>query len=86
MLLFCPINVLNVLLLKYFSAETINYFIWPLIQIGLVVTLVALTIFGAIKGRVSQTGAGRSAWQTLLIGGLAAAAAFGLASALPKGT
>jgi VIT1/CCC1 family predicted Fe2+/Mn2+ transporter len=54
--------------------------------ISVIVTMVALTIFGAIKGRVSQTGAGRSAWQTLLIGGLAAAAAFGLASALPKGT
>src|SRR4026208_2215438 len=41
MLLLSPVNVLNDLLLKLFSAETINYFIWPLIQIGLVVTLVA---------------------------------------------
>ena len=41
MLLLAPVNVLNDLLLKFFSAETINYFIWPLIQIGLVVTLVA---------------------------------------------
>jgi len=41
MLLFGPINVLNDLLLKFFSADTINYFVWPLIQIGLVVTLVA---------------------------------------------
>jgi NADH-quinone oxidoreductase subunit H len=41
MLLLSPVNVLNDLLLKFFSAETINYFIWPLIQIGLVVTLVA---------------------------------------------
>ncbi len=41
MLLLSPVNVLNDLLLKAFSAETINYFIWPLIQIGLVVTLVA---------------------------------------------
>ena len=54
--------------------------------ISVLVTAIALAIFGAIKGRVSQTGAGRSAWQTLLIGGIAAAAAFGLASVLPKGT
>lgn len=41
MLLFAPINVLNDLLLKFFSADTIDFFIWPLIQIGLVITLVA---------------------------------------------
>ena len=41
MLLFAPVNVLNDLLLKVFSADTINYFVWPLIQIGLVVSLVA---------------------------------------------
>ncbi|HEV7796792.1 MAG TPA: NADH-quinone oxidoreductase subunit NuoH [Pyrinomonadaceae bacterium] len=41
MFLFAPIDFLNQLLLKYFSAETINHFIWPFIQIGLVVTLVA---------------------------------------------
>ena len=51
--------------------------------VSVAVTATALTVFGAIKGRVSQTGAGRSAWQTLLIGGLAAAAAFGLASIFP---
>jgi VIT1/CCC1 family predicted Fe2+/Mn2+ transporter len=51
--------------------------------VSVAVTAIALTFFGAIKGRVSQTGAGRSAWQTLLIGGLAAAAAFGLASIFP---
>ena len=44
MLLLSPVNVLNDLLLKFFSADTINYFIWPLIQIGLVVTLVALWV------------------------------------------
>ena len=42
MLLLAPVDVLNDLLLKFFSAETIKYFVWPLIQIGLVVTLVAL--------------------------------------------
>ena len=44
MLLFGPINVLDDLLLKFFSADKINYFIWPLIQIGLVVTLVAFWV------------------------------------------
>jgi len=44
MLLLGPINVLNDLLLKAFSQETITFFIWPLIQIGLVVTLVALWV------------------------------------------
>jgi NADH-quinone oxidoreductase subunit H len=44
MLLLGPLNLLNDLLLKGFSQETINYFIWPLIQIGLVVSLVALWV------------------------------------------
>src|SRR4030095_12046166 len=44
MLLFAPVNVLNDLLLKVFDANTINYVVWPLIQIGLVVTLVALWV------------------------------------------
>src|SRR5499426_4842231 len=44
MLLLAPVDVLNDLLLKFFSAQTINYFVWPLIQIGLVVTLVAVWV------------------------------------------
>jgi NADH-quinone oxidoreductase subunit H len=44
MLLLGPVNVLNDLLLKAFSQETITFFVWPLIQIGLVVTLVALWV------------------------------------------
>jgi len=44
MFLFGPINLLNDLLLKFFSQDTISHFIWPLIQIGLVVTLVALWV------------------------------------------
>ncbi len=44
MLLLGPINILNDALLSFFSQETINYFVWPLIQIGLVVTLVALWV------------------------------------------
>src|SRR5215510_16568270 len=44
MLLFVPINALDQLLLRWFSADTINFVIWPLIQIGIVVTLVALWV------------------------------------------
>jgi len=44
MFLLGPINLLNDLLLRFFSQESINYFIWPLIQIGLVVTIVALWV------------------------------------------
>jgi len=39
--LFAPPDVLNDLLLKFFSAETVNYVVWPFIQIGAVVTAVA---------------------------------------------
>src|ERR1041384_6697300 len=44
MLLLGPLNLLNDLLLKAFSQDTITFFIWPLIQIGVVVTLVALWV------------------------------------------
>jgi NADH-quinone oxidoreductase subunit H len=44
MLLLGPINILNDVLLKFFSANTVNYILWPLIQIGIVVTLVALWV------------------------------------------
>jgi VIT1/CCC1 family predicted Fe2+/Mn2+ transporter len=44
-------------------------------------TLIALAVFGYIKGRVVGAKAGRSAMQTVLIGGLAATAAFLLAKA-----
>jgi vacuolar iron transporter family protein len=46
------------------------------------VTLVALLIFGYLKGRATETPPWRSAIQTTLIGGLAAAAAFALAKAI----
>jgi len=42
--LFAPINFVDQLLLRFFNAETINFVIWPFIQIGLVVTLVALWV------------------------------------------
>src|SRR6188474_3594998 len=41
MALFAPLNLVNDLLVKLFEQETINFVVWPLIQIGLVVTLVA---------------------------------------------
>src|SRR5215510_13039156 len=45
MLLFAPIDVLNDLLLKIgLSDDSIKFVVWPLIQIGLVVTLVALWV------------------------------------------
>src|ERR687898_43154 len=41
MLLFAPISFLNELLRGFFSADTVQHVVWPLIQIGLIVTLVA---------------------------------------------
>jgi NADH-quinone oxidoreductase subunit H len=41
MILLAPINFLDPLLLKFFSADTVNHVVWPFIQIGLVVTLIA---------------------------------------------
>jgi VIT1/CCC1 family predicted Fe2+/Mn2+ transporter len=46
------------------------------------VTLVALSLFGYIKGHYTGTAPVRSALQTVLIGGLAAAAAFAIAKAI----
>jgi VIT1/CCC1 family predicted Fe2+/Mn2+ transporter len=46
------------------------------------VTLLALMVFGYIKGRFSGTGPMRSAMQTVLIGSLAASAAFLIARAI----
>ncbi|HWY88654.1 MAG TPA: VIT1/CCC1 transporter family protein [Gemmataceae bacterium] len=59
------------------------YFFLPTVHEGLigsiVVTLVALLLFGYIKGRYTTHRPLRSAWQTVLVGGLAAAAAFAIA-------
>ena len=41
MLLFAPIGFLDELLRGFFSPETVQHVVWPLIQIGLIVTLVA---------------------------------------------
>jgi VIT1/CCC1 family predicted Fe2+/Mn2+ transporter len=45
-------------------------------------TLLALTLFGYVKGHFTGTGPARSALQAVLIGGVAAAAAFGIAKAI----
>jgi VIT1/CCC1 family predicted Fe2+/Mn2+ transporter len=53
-----------------------------LVSVG--VTLVALFVFGGVKGRLTGAGARKGALQTMLIGGLAAGAAFGLAKLFNK--
>jgi VIT1/CCC1 family predicted Fe2+/Mn2+ transporter len=50
--------------------------------VSVVATLVALALFGYVKGRFTGASPARSALQTALIGGLAAAAAFGIARAI----
>lgn len=40
--LFAPPNFIDSLLLRFFSPETVNYVVWPFIQIGAVVTGVAV--------------------------------------------
>jgi VIT1/CCC1 family predicted Fe2+/Mn2+ transporter len=59
------------------------YFFCPSVREGLVgsviVTLMALFVFGYIKGRFTTTYPFRSAWQTVIVGGLAASAAFMIA-------
>ncbi len=50
--------------------------------VSIAVTLAALLLFGYIKGRFTGTKPVRSALQTAITGGLAAAAAFGLALAI----
>jgi vacuolar iron transporter family protein len=62
------------------------YFFFRSIHTALIgsvlVTLMALLVFGYIKGRFTTTRPLRSAWQTVLVGGLAATAAFVIAKAI----
>jgi len=46
---------------------------------SVLVTLLALFLFGLVKGRFTTNHPVRSGWQTVLVGGIAAAAAFGIA-------
>jgi VIT1/CCC1 family predicted Fe2+/Mn2+ transporter len=52
------------------------------LKLSIIITLIALAVFGAIKGKLVGTGSLRSAIQTTLIGGTAAAAAYLLARIL----
>jgi VIT1/CCC1 family predicted Fe2+/Mn2+ transporter len=52
------------------------------LKLSVVITLLALAIFGALKGKLVGTGWFRSALQTITIGGAAAAAAYTLARLL----
>lgn len=59
------------------------YFVFRSVHSALVgsviVTLLALLVFGYIKGRFTTARPFRSAWQTVIVGGLAATAAFVIA-------
>jgi vacuolar iron transporter family protein len=50
--------------------------------VSVVVTLAALFVFGYVKGRFTGAGPAKSAIQTMLIGGVAAGAAFAIARAV----
>jgi VIT1/CCC1 family predicted Fe2+/Mn2+ transporter len=60
------------------------YFVFRNVHQGLIgsvaITLVALFVFGYIKGCFTVPQPFRSAWQTVVVGGLAAAAAFAIAT------
>jgi VIT1/CCC1 family predicted Fe2+/Mn2+ transporter len=53
--------------------------VYAALGISVAVTGAALVVFGYIKGRFTGSKPARSAWQTAVVGGLAAAAAFTLA-------
>jgi vacuolar iron transporter family protein len=58
------------------------FFFWsvPHALVGsVIVTLLALRVFGYVKGRFATARPFRSAWQTVVVGGLAATAAFVIA-------
>jgi VIT1/CCC1 family predicted Fe2+/Mn2+ transporter len=59
------------------------YFLLHSVQAALIgsvmITLLALFVFGFIKGRFTTNRPIRSAWQTVVVGGLAATAAFAIA-------
>ena len=63
------------------------YFFLPVhtaLAVSVAMTLVALLVFGYFKGRATGAGPLRGALQTALVGGLAAAAAFGLARVIGR--
>jgi len=62
-------------LLPYFLLPTVH----SALLVSIAVTLIALLAFGYVKGRFTVRKPIRSAWQTAVVGGLAATAAFALA-------
>ncbi len=62
----------------YFVMPTVN----DALRLSVGLTLAALLVFGYVKGRFTGARPVRSALQTVLIGGLAAAAAFAIAKAI----
>jgi VIT1/CCC1 family predicted Fe2+/Mn2+ transporter len=62
-------------LAPYFLCDSIR----TALVVSVVVTLLALLVFGYVKGRFTVKTPIRSAWQTMVVGGLAASAAFLLA-------
>ncbi len=52
------------------------------LKLSVILTLIALMIFGYVKGKFTGTTPWKSAFQTTMIGGVAAAVAFGLARLL----
>ena len=62
-------------LAPYFFVRSIH----SALIVSVVVTLLALGVFGYVKGRFTVKKPLRSAWQTVIVGGLAASAAFLLA-------
>jgi vacuolar iron transporter family protein len=65
-------------LVPYMTLGSARAALW----VSAVVTLIALAVFGYVKGRFTGLTPWRSALQTVLIGGLAASAAFALARLL----
>ena len=62
-------------LFPYFFATSVS----AALPLSILLTLAALFVFGGVKGRLTGAPVWRSATQTALVGGIAAAAAFGIA-------
>ena len=65
-------------LLPYMLASTAR----QALNISIGVTLLALAVFGFVKGHFTGVSKFKSAWQTALVGSLAAGVAFGIAKAI----
>jgi len=65
-------------LAPYFFLRSIQMAFWG----SVIVTLLALFVFGFVKGRFTTNRPLRSGWQTVLVGGLAASAAFAIAKVI----